>query len=153
MTIRTFSLEEAARACRVHDDWVRTSSWVIATTFHECRFRLETLSLDEALRLRTCWHTCSCDRFSSGRVDRDGGGQAIREINPQELPLPMTLMACSAGVLLSKRPDKYHPFEQALSDSGDLVAMDGNHRLAGLDARRRRGEPDLVSEVLVYLCL
>jgi hypothetical protein len=152
MSAETFSLEEAARACGVEVSWLHCSSWVVATTFHESRFSRETLTLDQALDLRTCWHTCACDRFSSGRVERDGGGQPIRDIHPQQLVLPLTLMACSAGILLAKRPGKYRTFQDALRDPHDLVAMDGNHRLAALDARRRRGEPDPVSEVLVYVC-
>ena len=148
----TFSLEEAARACGLNEVWLRGSSWVIATTFHECRFMRETMSLDQVLQFRTCWHTAECERFSSGRIVWDGGRQAISEIDPHRLPLPLVLMACSAGILMSKRPAKYRPFEDALRNPTDLVAMDGNHRLAGLVQRRQRGLPDFLSEVTVYVC-
>src|ERR1035438_9107504 len=46
----TFSLEQAAAACELQPSWTRDSSWFIATTFNECRFRREILSLDAALR-------------------------------------------------------------------------------------------------------
>jgi hypothetical protein len=152
MNDETFSLEEAARNCLVHPFWTRDSSWFIARTFHECRFRREKRSIAEALHLRACWHTVACARFDSGSVVVDGGGQRIREIDPAELPRPVTLMACSVGIALSKRPDKFGRFESELRDPDDLMVMDGNHRLAGLAMRRRNGQPDVVSEIIVYVC-
>ncbi len=149
---RTYSLEEAARACGLTRDWLDHSSWCVATTFHEARFRLETFTLDAALEFRTCWHTGACARFSSGLVTVDGGSNAIRDIVLAELPRPLTIMACSAETLLARRPGKYRPFADALRDPADLVAMDGNHRLAALAARRLRGIVDTIAEVRVFVC-
>jgi hypothetical protein len=148
----TFSLEQAAAACGLQPSWTRDSSWFIASTFNECRFRREILSLDAALRLHACWHTVGCAQFDSGRVVLDGGANAIRDINPAELPLSLTLMACSVHLALSKRPAKFGRFGSELVDRDALMAMDGNHRLAALARRRARGEPDLVPEVTVYVC-
>jgi hypothetical protein len=61
-------------------------------------------------------------------------------------------MACSTSICRSKRPGKFRQFETALGDPSDLVAMDGNHRFAGLMLRRLKREPDLLSEVIVYVC-
>jgi hypothetical protein len=152
MTVETFSLAEAASACRVQQGWLESSSWCTARTFHECRFTREALTLEEALRFRACWHTVACARFNSGNVIVDGDSKPIREMDLLELRLPLTLMACAAGLALSKRPDKFRQFEAVLSDRDDLVAMDGNHRLAGLMLRRQKGDPDLVSTVIAYVC-
>jgi hypothetical protein len=143
---------EAAQACGLGHGWLTGSSWNLTRAFHDARFELETITLDEVLDFRSCWHTCRCERFSSGRVLRDGGGNAIRPIDPNELPRPLSMMACSAGLLLAKRPEKYRQFEEALRNPSDLVAMDANHRLAALAARKRSGLPDLVTEAMVYVC-
>jgi hypothetical protein len=150
--MRTFSLEEAARECSVQPSWTRDSSWFVDTRFNECRFRGERHSLDDALRFHCCWHTVACARFDSGRVLVDGGGVEIREINVAELRLPLTLMACSVALGLSRRPDKFLAFAGVLHDPSELMAMDGNHRLAALARRRTQGQPELLSEVVVYVC-
>jgi hypothetical protein len=149
---QSFSLEEAASKCSVHASWTRESSWFINTTFNKCWFQRERHSLDDALRFHCCWHTVACAQFDSGRVLVDGGGVGIREINPTELRLPLTIMACSVGLAMSMRPDKFLAIAGVLHDPSELVAMDGNHRLAALARRRTQGQPDLLSEVVVYVC-
>ncbi len=144
-------MEEAAKACALTEDWLRNSSWNATRAFQDAPFRLEAFSLADVLEFRTCWHTGTCARFSSGIVDKDGGSGGILDIAWPRLQLPLTIMACSAEVLLARWPGKYLQFVEVLKNPADLVAMDGNHRLAALAARARRGIADPIGEVRVFV--
>jgi hypothetical protein len=147
----TLSYEQAATACGLTADWLAHSSWNLARAFHSGRFQLETIALDRALDFHCCWHTTRCARFSSGQVTQDGGGKPIAPLDPGRLLRPVAVLACSVRLVLQKRPEKFRPFESVLHDPSALMAMDANHRLAGLHLRRQQGFPDLVSEVNVYV--
>lgn len=134
--IVTFTFAEVGHLVGLDREWHRQG-------FEKCEFELRSLQLDEALALRTCWPPC--ERFDSGRVTHDGNGEPVGARAPSS---GFLVMACSKNVLDLVWPSKY----RALPLPGDdLVAMDGNHRLAALARRRAEGHRDEL-EIQVYLC-
>jgi hypothetical protein len=132
----TSTFAEVARRVGLHSEW-------FGRGFETCEFHLGDFTLDEATALRSCWPPC--DRFDSGLVTCDGDR---RPISTHPVEQPLVLMICTKLVLDRFWPSKYVAH---VIVGDELVAMDGNHRLAALAMRRAEGHLDRL-EIRGYVC-
>jgi hypothetical protein len=130
-----------------------TSEW-LGHGFEKHSFERRVLPLDEALSLRSCWSPCP--RFIDFETDaswkRDealANSHGIAALAAAFDPTtPIHVLACSKKLMEVVRPGR------CSSDCPpeDLIAFDGNHRLAALGLRRTRGGRDDIG-INVYVCV
>jgi len=141
-----FTFEEAARIAQPSGEW-------FGHGFERHPFELHVRSVDEALAFRSCW--VPCPRFADYAKDpkwKEGEAGSNGADTPAfadvfDMTRRVHIMACSKAIMDRIRPGR------CPSDCppDDIIAFDGNHRLAALGLRRSRGLRDEV-KIDVYVC-
>jgi hypothetical protein len=151
------SVREATRPAEIvdvgHARIVNPTSEWFGHGFEKHPFEIYVLSLEDALALRSCW--VPCPRFADYETDpkwkeREAGSNGVDVpalADVFDVSKPISIIACSKAIMDLIR------YGRCPSDcaADDLIAFDGNHRLAALGLRRSRGLRDEI-RINAYIC-